>query len=191
MNELAKLLDQEDWPEPGITGQAVGWFDVAELPLPSGRMWVGDPGFSWAELADDEGLRVDLEPGNYRVQALVMAFGEANLIARLRVCAVHAQDFELGEELAEAGTDSASIGVCDAVAMLAAYQAKFADRNSGALFLEDYDFERAGTLRIDDGPSLVYVQSGFGDGAGPVYELLANSRRVGVELEFIAEGATS
>lgn len=191
MNELAKLLEHAEWPEPGLTGQAVGWFDVAELPLPSGRLWVGDPGFSWAELADNDGLYIDLEPGQYRVQAFVLAFGTANLIARLRVCAIQSPALEHRAEIAEAGTDSASIGVCDAAAMLTAYEAKFADRNSGALFLEDYDFQRAGTLRIDDGPPLVYVQSGFGDGAGPVFELLSGTRRLGVELEFIPEGATS
>lgn len=33
------------------------------------------------------------------------------------------------------------------------------------------------------------VSCGFGDGVWPVYELLADNRRVGIELEFIPPGA--
>lgn len=109
MKELAQLLSHDDWPESGTAGRDLGWYDVALLPLPSGELWVGDPGFSWAELiSGDEGLA--LAPGDYRVQAFVVAIGEGNFVARLRVCAVNVKEPVLGEEIAEAGTDSAAIG---------------------------------------------------------------------------------
>lgn len=140
-----------------------------------------------------DGSRITLEPGRYVVSAFVMAFGGGNFIARLRVCCAGTTEPTLGEELAAAGTDSAAVGVCDADEMLVAYRAKFGDdRNAGALFLENFDFKRAGLLRVasETGPTLVYVQSGFGDGAGPVLELLDGQRRVGVELPFIETGTT-
>lgn len=194
MNQLAELLEHDDWPMPGTASRDVGWFDVTELELPSGQLWVGDPGFSWAELDGGDGNRIALDPGRYAVRAFVMAFGEGNLVARLRVCAIGTDEPKLGAELTQAGTDSAAIGVCDAEAMLTSYRAKFGDdRNRGALFLEEFAFQRAGVLRVDDGvgPALVYVQSGFGDGGGSVLELLDGARRVGVELPFIEPGATA
>lgn len=194
MNELIQLLAHDEWPKAGTAGRDVGWFDVAELELRSGMLWVGDPGFSWAELADGDGNRITLEPGRYAVRAFVMAFGDGNFIARLRVCSARTPEPTLGRGLAEAGTDSAVVGVCDAEEMLAAYRAKFGDdRNAGALFLENFDFERVGLLRVASktGPALAYVQSGFGDGCGPVVELLDGQRRVGVELPFIEPGATA
>ena len=193
MNELSKLLTQDQWPEEGTVGRDLGWFDVAELSLPSGTLWVGDPAFSWAELASGDYTGIALEPGQYSVKALVMAFGEGNFIARLRVVAPSSSGATPGPELAIAGTDSAAIGVCDAEEMLTAYRAEFGDDlNAGALFLENYDFQRAGLLQVrQDGPALVYVQSGFGDGSGSVLELLDGQRRVGVELPFIEPGATA
>jgi hypothetical protein len=193
MNELTQLLADDEWPEEGTTGRDLGWFDLAELDLQSGTLWVGDPAFSWAELAGGDGIRITLEPGRYAVSAFVMAFGDGNFIARLRVCWAGTTKPTLGGELAEAGTDSAAVGVCDADQMLVAYRAEFDDdRTAGALFLETFDFQRAGLLRVasETGPALVYVQSGFGDGAGPVIELLDGQRRVGVELPFIETGTT-
>jgi hypothetical protein len=194
LKEIAKLLEHDEWPKPGTAGRALGWFDVAELELHSGSLWVGDPGFSWAELAGGDGNRAALDPGRYAVRGFVTAFGGGNFVARLRVCAVDVGEPTLGRELAQAGTDSAAVGVCDAEEMLAAYRAKFGDnRNAGARFLEEFDFQRAGVLRVGDvsGPALVYVQSGFGDGVGPVIELLDGQRRVGVELPFIKPDATA
>jgi hypothetical protein len=194
VKELAKLLEHDEWPQPGTAYRAVGWFDVAELQLSSGALWIGDPGFSWAELAGGDGNRVTLAPGGYVVRAFVTAFGDGNFVARLRVCAFGSLDPMLGRELAQAGTDCAAIGVCDAEEMLAAYRAQFGDDlNAGARFLEKFDFQRAGVLRLtgESGPALVYVQSGFGDGIGPVLELLDGVRRVGVELPFIEPGATA
>jgi hypothetical protein len=193
MNELTQLLTDDEWPDEGTTGRDLGWFDVAQLDLKSGTLWVGDPAFSWAELAGGDGNRITLEPGRYLVSAFVMAFGGGNFIARLRVCCVGTSEPRLGGELAQAVTDSAAVGVCDAEQMLVAYRAEFGDdRNAGALFLENFDFQRAGLLRVakETGPALVYVQSGFGDGGGPVLELLEDDRRVGVELPFIETGTT-
>src|SRR6266536_5554890 len=71
VKELAKLLEHDEWPQPGTADRAVGWFDVAELQLPSGALWIGDPGFSWAELAGGDGNRVTLAAGGYVVRAFV------------------------------------------------------------------------------------------------------------------------
>lgn len=194
MKQLEQLLSHDEWPAEGTPGRELGWFDIAELPLRSGTLWIGDPSFSWAELAAGDGNRITLEPGPYTVRAFVTAFGEANFVARLRICAVNAQEPSLGQELAQAGTDSAAIGICDAEAMLDAYRNKFGDDlNAGARFLEQFDFQRVGLLRIADesGPALAYVQSGFGDGSGPVRALQDGQRLVGIELEFIEPGATA
>lgn len=83
MTEIANLLEHDEWPKPGTAGRAVGWFDVAEVELPSGSLWIGDPGFSWAELAGGDGNRIALNPGRYAVRAFVTAFGNSNFVSRL------------------------------------------------------------------------------------------------------------
>ena len=192
MHELAKLLARDGFPPSGATGRNLGWYDVATLSLVSGELWIGDPGFSAAELHGDDGLRVALEPGTYSVRACVVDFGTGNFVARLRVCSLDLSDLAPGEEIGEAGTDSAAIGVCDARELLAAFRSRFGDdmnMNAAAQFLEDFDYQRCGVLQPDENveASLVYVHSGFGDGGGPVYELVADGRRVGVEVPFIPD----
>lgn len=34
---------------------------------------------------------------------------------------------------------------------------------------------------------IAYVNSGFGDGSGPVYKLMAGNECVGIELDFVCE----
>lgn len=195
MDEIARLLAADEWPARGTPGRDLGWYHVATLPLPSGELGVGDPEFSWAELRGGAGVRAALEPGAYDVSAFVVAFGNGNFVARLRVAKSGMQRRPTrGAALARAGTDSAAIGVCDAREALAAFTSRFGgDANAAAAFLEEVDYQRVGVIDpAGNGAALiVYVNSGFGDGVGPVYELLDEGRRVGVEFEFIESGATA
>jgi len=77
------------------------------------------------------------------------------------------------------------MGVCDAQSLWSAFEARFGDSDEAVLFLEDFHYEPCGLLEPngDAGAALVYVATGS-DGGGPVYELLADGKRVGVELSF-------
>lgn len=194
MNELAQLLSDDEWPRPGTPSRDVGWYEIAPLSLRSGELWVGDPEFSWAELNEGEGITVALEPGDYIDRAYVVAFGNGNFVSRLRICRNNVHEPVRGAELAQAGTDSASIGVCDAGEVLAAFRSRFKDDiNAAARFLEDFDYARVGLLhpRGNAGAAVIYLKGGLGDGGGPFYELLDGDRRVGIELPFIPSGTTA
>jgi hypothetical protein len=185
-DELLNLLAGEEIPGPKVTRE-LGWFVVGKLPLPSGRLWIGDPGFSWAELNDGDYGQVDLPPGEYYVLAYVVEMEKANVIARLRVSLTNDADLERGAAIATAGTDSAAIGVCDGAELWKAFQDRFGDdEDSPVEFLEDFPFEPCGYLRPngDQGAALIYIGTGS-DGGGPVFELLKQGERVGVEIPFV------
>jgi hypothetical protein len=194
MEKLSSLLKNTRLPGPGKAGEAVGWFPMTTLDLSSGKLWAGDPGFSWAELRGGDGFRVSLEPGAYAVSAFVMAFGKWNAVARLRVCRKGVKDPKVGASLADVGTDSGVIGVGDARAVWRAFEAKYGDDEAKpALFLERFNFRRVGLLQ-PNGPrdaAIVYVNSGFGDGSGPVLALREGRKRVGVEFVFVEGDATT
>jgi hypothetical protein len=193
MHELAKLLTDE-WPGHGVAGRDLGWFPLARLPLPSGRLWVGDPDFSWAELRSDDGFRAQLVAGDYDVSASVTAFGQANLVSGLRVCRTGIGDAKLGGDIGEVGTDSAAIGVGDAREVWNAFCAGFGDdTDAPVLFLERFEHRRCGLILPggDSGAAIVYVNSGFGDGGSQARELLVDGARVGVEIQFIEPGTTA
>jgi hypothetical protein len=127
------------------------------------------------------------------VDAHLTAFGRWHAVARLRVCRNGIADPIAGEEIGQAGTDSALIGVCDARAARSAFEAKFGDDEDAApRFLAEFSYRRVGILRPNDptDAGIVYANSGFGDGVGPAYELRKGADRVGVEFVFIEPEAT-
>jgi len=178
----------------GSVGVESDWLAFCTIKVPNGAVWAGDAGFSWTEATEGEGCVVDVPAGTYRVEAKGMDFGGVKLVSRLRACLNRVKSPLLGEEIDTAGTDSAQIGVCDPWALKAAFEAVCGDDEDKALDLLKRQLHSAyGIIRPDpDGEGTVaFVPSGFGDGSGPVFELLSRSkRRVGIELEFIAAGQT-
>jgi hypothetical protein len=92
-----------------------------------------------------------------------------------------------GREIGTAGTDSALIAVCDLKRIDAAIDGGDDEFQE---MIEAFRFARFGALKFEmsGGIESVYANSGFGDGAGPVYELLdPDNRRVGIELDFVCQ----
>ena len=186
IEKLANLLRVDEPPDFKAKPVPVDWYPVAQLSLPSGELWVGDPGFSWAELRSDDGCRISLPAGDYEVTVFVIAQGKMHAVSKLRVCQTGIADPEVGEQVAEAGTDSATLGVADARELAAAFQARFDDdEDEPVTFLEDFDFDYCGLVQPagDNGAALIYVATGS-DGGVPVHELVSGGRRVGIEVPF-------
>lgn len=169
-------------------GVESGWLPVATLELVTGVLWIGDSQFSWAEANEQEGCRVMLPNGVYQVEARGIDFAGTRLASRLRVRLARATEVAVGDEIGEAETDSAQVGVADPGALKSAFDAACGDDEDAALDLLEEGTESApGVFEPQPGKPgrLVYVPSGLGDGGGPVLELLSAGERVGVEHAFI------
>lgn len=177
-----------DEPDPGTIGNETDWFKVGTLPIPTGHLWMGDPQMSWAEASSEDGCVVIVPSGIYRVEAKGIDFNGSRFVSRIRVLLDGVGEVTLGDECGEAGTDSGQIGVADQQALKSAFEARFGDDVDAALeCLEDAFHSEVGVFVPEPGSetSLVYVPSGFGDGGGPVFQLLSGEKCVGIEHAFI------
>ena len=185
----AYLAKGKEAPPKGPTGKETDWMLVDRLMISSGKMWIGDPGFSWAECREDGGCMLKLANGTYLVEAKAQEFGAPRLVTRMRAYLDGAENLKLGKEIGEAGTDSGQIGVCDPKLLMEAFAAAFDNDEDQVLESLESAFDDAcGVYRPKPkaGGCIVYVPSGFGDGGSAVFELRAGGRTVGLETEFIA-----
>jgi hypothetical protein len=130
-----------------------------------------------------------LPKGLYRVSAQAITFGKGYFCSRLQVCQRGLRNPKTGNQIAETGTDTGQIGVCDIRAIKRAYDAAFSDSYEEVIrYFEQNIRSRAGVLTPNGmrEARLMFVESGFGDGVGPVFELLSGKKRVGVDAEFIS-----
>lgn len=109
-------------------------------------------------------------------------------MSRLRVVARSAEP-ELGAQLGKTWSDTARTGVCDYVLCKQAW----GDDDDRAWQVVGPTLEQVSTgvavLDRDAGAILPFVESGFGDGEFPVFELrdLSSGLRVGIEVELIVQ----
>lgn len=157
------------------------WLPFASLEIKSGKLWSGDPNLP-NEL---DGFVAEVPPGTYLVEGIGMQFEDEGVVSRLRVRLEGAPNPTLGEELGEAGTDSATIGVCDISAFEEAYlEDGGAEKVQDAIdALGDAFF---GVLQVPEYSNAVmpFVPTGS-DGNGPVYALMSDGKRIGIELTFM------
>lgn len=93
-----------------------------------------------------------------------------------------------GGVVGDAGTDSGQIGIADPVALKSSFDTVCGDDVDRALNLLAKGIKsRVGIFRPKRGGAgcLVYLPSGFGDGGGPVVQLLQDGECVGLEHEMI------
>src|SRR5262249_15994220 len=154
----------------------------------------GDPSMFWGETHYGGACVVDVVPGDYLVFAKGMDFLGARYVAAVRAIRVGAKKVCVGAKVGEAGTDYAPIGVADQPAL---FSSVIAASPGGADAGLDFWVERLESVPGDWGvvqPNpkeevwMVRVPSGFGDGSGPVHELLDEGSRVGIEHVFIPPG---
>jgi hypothetical protein len=166
-------------------GNQTGWMDLCSFHLRGSKFLVVDPSFAPSEA---DGVVIQASPGEYLAETKVMIFGTDRRISRLRVHHKHSNGI-IGSELGKSSADTGQIGICDLEVFRKAWgtdddaaHAKIEDA------VQDSDFGVV-VLNKREGAVMPFVQSGFGDGIFPVFELLEGGSRVGFEVEFIAEGA--
>lgn len=166
-------------------GQQTDWLDFCELVLKGSKVLCADAQF--APSADD-GVLVELSSGKYLVQAKCVDYGGDKRVSRLRILREHVVP-ALGAQLGETWTDTARTGVCD----FAVFTNAWGTDNDASFEKISPAFntsEPFGIAILDktSGAVLPFVDSGFGDGTFPVFELVVDEKRVGLEIEFIAPG---
>ena len=173
---------KEGQPDDDVIGVPSSWMHVGTLTIVSGSIWAGDPHLC----NEEDGCIAEVPSGEYVIEAQVVDFDGIRVIGRARARLATARDISLGSEVGDTGTDSGIIGFCD---MTSLDDAVSNDYDKFEEIIEGHNFGRFGVIqaRMDGDIEIVYVQSGFGDGWGPVYALIADDECVGFELDFLYE----
>lgn len=138
-----------------------------------------------------DGLRVSLEAGDYYAQVRGFTRGVERRCARLRVARYGCLPEKRGQVLGNVSTDMATLGFYDPKAFSALLRAGSEEFFEWGERVLDPNAPTCGVLVYDLKKSAIlpYVQSGFGDGTFPVFELLNDGQRVGFEVEFISDAS--
>lgn len=182
---FAAELRPPDEPRQGQAGIESDWLRLGEFVLLSGRMIAVDV---HAGSPDDSPV-VDLPPGRYRAECQGVAYGRGRWVSRLRAVR-EGCDGLLGAVVGEAWADVANIGLAD-LEPFAVYSAALLEAEAGApIFRRLESITTVGMLHLDPpgGAWMPLVESGWGDGTFPVFELVDRGERVGLEVEFIPHG---
>jgi hypothetical protein len=171
-------------PTRGMTGTETVWLELCRIDLPVGKLYLGDPlnAGDWKQ-----GFSTKLPPGRYVVKLKLMEYGAERRVARLRLT-VSGTEPDLGRPIGRTWTDTANIGICD-TPFLSAFRK---DTASALKVVEDSvgEAEPFAFAHLGRAPTarMLIIESGFGDGTYPVYELRHRSKRCGIELVFIKPG---
>lgn len=158
------------------------WIKLAELEVRSGSLWAGDP----LCLNEEDGALIKVASGLYVLEAQGMDIDGYRVVARLRVYphSISPDLLKTGPVIGATGTDSASITICDLRAIIPALDGREVPFQ-GALEKQLRGHAGIITVKLGQSVDLLIVQSGFGDGTGPVHCLRAGARRVGMELVIV------
>ena len=183
---ITKELDEFFARANGGMGVFTPWLPFLPMPVKGNGLFLTDmrPG------PTEDGLKVELEPGNYRVEVQGFVRESDRRCARFRVY-LEGSKPELGQQLGTVATDLATMGFYDPKCFQSlrkqgseeffAWGESAFDASKSSHGVLVHDLKRSAILP--------YVTSGFGDGTYPVYELTQQNRRVGFEVEFISESA--
>lgn len=182
---FAAELRPPDRPRHGQAGIESDWLLLGEFDLLSGRMIAVDVRAG----SPEDSPVVDLPPGRYRAECRGVAYGCGRWVSRLRAVR-EGCDGLLGAVVGEAWADVANIGLAD-LEPFAVYSAALLEAEAGApIFRRLESITTVGMLHLDPpgGAWMPLVESGWGDGTFPVFELVDRGERVGLEVEFIPHG---
>lgn len=153
------------------------WLEFRSLDIAGGKLAVVDPTLF-------EGPIIDVPPGTYRVQVVVMDRRDDRRIARLRV--LMGAEASAGDEIDSVGVDFAQVGVGDWEAVTRAAAAL--DRPGEEAIIATMDtLDLYGVIvwSPNGEADMPFVSSGYGDGSYPIYEIRRDGTRVGIEVVFI------
>ena len=162
------------------------WLPVATLQVPSGKIVVCD--VEMAGYPDMYALIIEVPVSDYLVEAKVADYGADARVSRLRAMMSEAE-VRLGCIIGDTWTDTGKTGLGDYDACLALGSSLTSDEMNNFL-KEQIAGQFRGIVFLEKArPSILpFVESGFGDGAFPVHELVTSDGRIGVEIEFIKPG---
>lgn len=186
MSDLKQVLAEETENKTvrGSVGNETDWLEFCELTLSDGRALVCDLGFI---PSDGDGLLVEMPPGRYLIRARVMDYSGDRRVSRLRVLSPGSTP-TVGVQIGETWADTAAVAVCDFTVCSRAWERLGEDTATNRLEVARDSGYPCGVFELDPEVSacVPYVDSGFGDGTFPVFELMQEDKRVGFEIEFIA-----
>lgn len=171
------------FPRKGAKGVESDWLDFGQIEVPIGSLWLGDA----TVVSPEEGYTLKVSPARYIIELKGIDLKGIRTFSRARVFAAGSKHFAVGAKIGEAITDSSIVGICDIAAMQAAVKKGNMEefemdlQNATAQAGTGIDTFLYGKKQFD----LAYIVSGLGDGAFPVYSLKADSKVVGVEVEFL------
>ncbi len=162
------------------------WLHLCDFAMKGRRMLAIDPG------PGGDPVAVEVEPGDFVVEVKGMILGADTLIARMRVRAKNSSP-KLGKSLGTTGIDDGTLAVFDDEPITTFMES---DEEGYAEWMDEHLFMLDGPCGVvpcePAGTTVPYVETGFGDGSYPAYELTDDSGQVvGLEVEFIKPGQTS
>ncbi len=165
---------------PGVRGPETDWLHVCDFKVQGRQITAIDPG------PGGDPIEIQVEPGDFVVEAKCIAFGRDKRISRMRV-RPNGSEPQLGRCLGTTSVDEGTLAVFDdepMEAFMADDDEAYGDWLVDELFMPDGP---CGSIPCQGGNTTVpYVDAGFGDGAYPAYELTdASGKAVGLEVEFI------
>lgn len=176
-----EITSQKDLHQSVPQGSESDWIEFASFHILSGKLRVSDPMF-FRDLPPAPTF--DVECGTYRVLAKTMTYPEDIRVSRLR--AILREPATVGRRLNYVSVDFAQVGIFDPVILdEAAEKMDNADEKKMLAALDSIQEFGIASLGSDPCAIMPLAVSGFGDGGYPIYELLNEGKRVGVEVVFI------
>ena len=186
-NELLRYLRPTAGERRGPRTEQVKphWLPFCDLEVTTGWLWAGDPYHSWG--AEDSSVEVPC--GTYRVEGQGAEHEGARFISLLRVRLSRVPEPVAGKRVGKVMTDIATIGIADVAALDEVIDrlASGDPRGGGGLvedLLEVQLLEKDFAVLQPDptAPASMACVPTRGDGVWPVYELLHDKQRVGIEI---------
>jgi hypothetical protein len=192
MMKIATFLRTETSgnPSKGMVGQETAWLEMCHLDLLFGKMAVVDSSYA---AGGEPGSVHQLPPGRYQASVKVAEYGWDRRVSRVRI-GTPDPDAGVGRSVGKAHVDSGSVVIWDAP-----FAGNYRMRKRSLLKSVQATHKKlwvppkrnlcsVGRITAASGDRLIVVETGFGDGTYPIYELRRCGKRVGLEVVFIESG---
>ncbi len=191
MSTVQQFLKTKDRgkPKTGQLGKHSDWLLLHKLKLEGGALqFVATMQLGLRGKNEHECVEIPAKPGTYVVQCRAARFGNDTRISALRAFP-EGMLTKRGEKLKEIPVDCGGIAVVN----IDVVHASMNENEERTEWFDDVIYH-SGTVEVakwkPTKTDIPHVDSGFGDGCYPVFELLSGRKAVGLEFVFIEEDAT-